>query len=277
MEPVMSKLAIIVGHNKRAQGAVAVSPINQSEYVFNAQVAKIMDAEAADFGLEVGIFYRDGKLGYSGQIAKAYREADAWGADLAIELHFNGAANKSARGTVTLSSGSAKSLRFASLAQDAMVALFGRIGKQDRGVKTRARGDRGGFSLVAGNAPAILVEPFFGSSTADCDLMDRKGRRAYARALLGAAAEMFGTQPRKNVLASRNLQSHTLAGTTGAAAMAFGALDTVSPHLPVIGDMLDMVAANWKIVAITVGGIALVLAVRGAIGYLRDRKREAAK
>jgi N-acetylmuramoyl-L-alanine amidase len=85
-----------------------------------------------------------------------------------------------------LSSGSTGSLRLARAVQKQVVSLL-RV--QDRGVIVRGPQDRGGESLFAGRAPAILTEPFFGSNREDLarvtgaedDLAD-----AYLRGAIGA-------------------------------------------------------------------------------------------
>ncbi len=264
----MYKLAVIVGHKETSQGAPAGPPLDCSEYVYNTKVAQHMERLANDF--LVAVFVRDKDLGYTKQIEKAYGQTDTWGADLTIELHFNGGP-ETARGTVTLSSGTAKSLRFAHLAQTRMLGLLNRTGKQDRGVKTRARSDRGGFSLVAGRAPAILVEPFFGSNEKDCKMMAKLGVDAYARNLLGAAQDMFDTFPRADIKKSSNMQSHTFTAAVGTAAAGLAAVEQL--NLSAAQDALNFVKANWQIALAAIGIIAIVLAVRGMQGYLRDRKK----
>ena len=135
----MKKVAIIVGHNARSQGAVILHGKlkGTSEYKWNGEVAKIMEKLAGEYNLEAKTFYRSSKLGYTRQVARAYKQTDNWGADLAIELHFNGAPSERTRYTVTLSSGTRRSLEFARLIQDATVRAFRRSAHQDKGIITR--------------------------------------------------------------------------------------------------------------------------------------------
>lgn len=160
------KIAIVVGHNARRQGAVSVDGI--SEYTFNSELAHQIKEHDPD---AVGLFFRRLGGGYSAEIDRVYREADAWGADCTIELHFNGSSSPSANGVLTLSSGTRGSL---ALAQEVQLRCVRVMETRDRGVEVRTRHQRGGRSLWQGKAPAILTEPFFGSNPEDW-------RRANAR------------------------------------------------------------------------------------------------
>jgi len=157
------KLAIVVGHNERSQGAVR--PDNgMSEYVYNSKLAKMIRDEADDYDLDVKVFWRRSGGGYTTEIKRVYAEVDNWRSDASIELHFNAAGNPSASGTETLSSGSKKSLK---LAEEVQMEMVEELGLRDRGIiirNSRTKG-RGYQSLVSGKCPAILTEPFFATSS----------------------------------------------------------------------------------------------------------------
>ncbi|SDD82218.1 N-acetylmuramoyl-L-alanine amidase [Rhodospira trueperi] len=159
----MKKLAIVVGHTRTSVGAFAGAPINQSEYDWNGDLAARMKAHAEEHladALAVEVFTRD-----DGGVRGAYRRARAWGADAAMELHFN-AAGPGATGTETLYLTAASKV-LAEAIQDATVDV---LGLKDRGVKTphEASGGRGAHNLSQmGARPSILTEPFFGSNPAD--------------------------------------------------------------------------------------------------------------
>ena len=162
----MGKIALVIGHNARSQGAVRVTD-GRTEYDWMADLAnEIFAQEPAMFR----VFRRPAVLSYTTEIRQAYAEVNDWGANASIELHFNGAAIRSATGTETLTSGTTGSLRLAKLIQPAMV---GALGLRDRGLVTRKRGERGGESLWQGRAPAVLIEPYFGSNPTDCAAADR--------------------------------------------------------------------------------------------------------
>lgn len=159
----MRKLAVVVGHNSRSQGAVRQDN-GESEFVYHSRMAAYMAEVAHEYDLDVKVFFRKAGRGYSREIREVYAETDRWGADATVELHFNAAGDPRASGTETLSSGSSKSVE---LAQSVQMELVEELGLRDRGVKvrnSRTKG-RGYLSLVSGRAPAILTEPFFATSS----------------------------------------------------------------------------------------------------------------
>lgn len=185
------KIAIVVGHNARAQGAVRVSD-GRSEFDWNSELAEMIQEHDPN---GVRIFYRERGGGYSAEIDRVYREVDTWGADCSIELHFNASASASASGGLTLSSGTFGSLALAHAVRSRTAAV---LGNTDRGVQIRKRRDRGGRSLWQGKAPAILTELYFGSNMRECLLasqhMDElaeavfRGARSFKASLVPLAA-----------------------------------------------------------------------------------------
>lgn len=125
------------------------------------------------------MFLRDG-VGISGAYARVAR----FKPDAAIELHFNSNGGR-ARGTETLYGDKVvKSKDFARIVQEAMVQVYGRTGKQDRGLKVRKPGDgqRGSMNVNAlQSIPSCLIEPFFGDNPEDARLgHERKDQLAAA-------------------------------------------------------------------------------------------------
>jgi len=182
------KLAIVIGHNSSGQGAERCD-LRQSEYEWNGGLAEAMEAIAHLYGIEAKIFRRPAGVGYSTEIARVYGEVDDWGADASMELHFN-AASATATGCEMLSSGTPASLALAGAVQDAVLARFG---LRDRGVKILKSGDRGHASVVAGAAPAIITEPFFGSNASDCAVIGADVEDLAAAQMAGVA-EYFGAE-----------------------------------------------------------------------------------
>lgn len=157
----MSKIAIVIGHNSKAQGALRVTD-GRTEFDWNGELAALIQMHDPN---SVRVFRREAGGGYSREIDRVYAEVDAWKADLSIELHFNGSANPQANGGLTLSSGTTGSLRLARAVRErAHIAL----GNHDRGIEIRQRHDRGGRSLWQGKAPAVMTEPYFGSNAGEC-------------------------------------------------------------------------------------------------------------
>lgn len=184
------KLAVVVGHNRISQGAVR-SDTGESEFVYNTDLAKKMrDIVGEQYpDLKLKIFHRTPGGGYTSEIERVYGEVDQWNADASIELHFNSAGDPRASGTETFSSGSSRSVR---LAQEVQMEMVETLGLRDRGVKirnSRTKG-RGYLSLVSGRAPAILIEPFFASSSLGKTATDEQSERmALAEAIVEGAVK----------------------------------------------------------------------------------------
>lgn len=160
----MKRIAIIIGHNAAEQGAVRVTD-GQTEYVWNGRLADMIAAHNPD---QVGIFHRrKNPAGYRAEIGEVYALADEWGADVTCELHFNSFAG-SATGTETWHA-TAAGLEVAKPVQKAMV---GALGLSGRGCKLAGPRALGYTSMVTGRAPAVLIEPYFGSNPTDCRAAD---------------------------------------------------------------------------------------------------------
>lgn len=155
------KIAIVVGHNSRAQGAVRVTD-GRSEFDWNGELAGLIQSHDPD---AIRVFRREAGGGYSAEIDRVYGAVDEWGAHCSVELHFNASANPRANGCLMLSSGTKGSLKLAHEVQWRCAEV---MGGNDRGVQVRRRHQRGGRSLWQGRAPAILTEPYFGSNAAEC-------------------------------------------------------------------------------------------------------------
>lgn len=155
------KIAIVIGHNSKAQGATRVLD-GRTEFDWNGELAEMIQSHDPD---NIRVFRRERGGGYSAEIDRVYAQVDEWGADASIELHFNGSVNPQANGGETLSSGSSGSM---ALAKQVRERVSKALGNTDRGVKKLGRKDRGGRSLWQGKAPAILIEPYFGSNAAEC-------------------------------------------------------------------------------------------------------------
>jgi N-acetylmuramoyl-L-alanine amidase len=176
------KLGIVVGHTRKAKGARMAAPYNFSEYDWNSDLAKMMQDYAKKMYSDVKthIIFRD-----LGGISGAYAEARAERCDCVIELHFNGF-NGQAAGTSTLTTPAADDQEFAHIIQKAMVALYGRVGKFDRGVKSLSKADRGGGNVHSFPGGAnCLIEPFFGDNPAEAKMGIEK-KAALAKCLVDA-------------------------------------------------------------------------------------------
>lgn len=156
-------IGLVVGHNSTSRGAVRVTD-GVPEWVWNTRLAEQMQSLSPN---EIRIFYRTAGLGYTAEIKKVYAETDAWGADVTAELHFNSIGLPEVTGTETYYHSKAGKV-FADLAQAAMLDA---LGLRDRRTIQRTEG-RGALSLSSGKAPAVLLEPYFGSNANDCEIAD---------------------------------------------------------------------------------------------------------
>ena len=179
------KLAIVIGHNSVAQGAVRVLD-GVPEYVWNSRLAEMIRTHDAP---RIEIFRRVAGGGYSAEIDRVYRQVDTWGATATVELHFNSSENRRANGCLTLSSGTAGSLKLAEHIHTRMLAV---MGGRDHGIDVRSRQDRGGRSLWQGSSPCIMTEPFFGSNAAECLRADQHIDELAEAIYRGAFAYMKG-------------------------------------------------------------------------------------
>lgn len=174
------KLAVIVGHNVKAQGAQRVTD-GRTEFDWNSDLAELI----SKVGPGVRIFTRTPGGGYSAEIDRVYEEVNRFDPDLYVELHFN-AASALARGCETLSSGSNGSIIWCKALQAAQHQI---LGNPNRGVKILKHRDRGHRSLIAGRAPGAILEPYFGSSESDCRVADAN-MEALAHGIYAAAVNV---------------------------------------------------------------------------------------
>jgi len=178
------KTAICIGHSRmigpRRDGGAFSTHLGVNERTYNLRVAREMLA------LDPTLVVIDQYVG------SGYRAAMAWlaseirsrGCNLAVELHFN-SASPSANGHEWLYWGASRNgMALATAFRQAFRAEFPEI--IDRGIKPKGTGDRGAEFLRLTHCPAIITEPFFGSSGWDCAVIDKKGHKAVASAYVSA-------------------------------------------------------------------------------------------
>lgn len=182
------KLAVIVGHNKKAKGAYAEQPVGKSEFQFNSLVAEIMRKTAnSDPELEIAVFKRLPISSYSAQIDEVYSRVNKWEPELAMELHFDWQAGA---GVVLMIHypGSSDGNRYAKM----LSRNISEIMQTDRAsVIVRAKNARGGRSLWACKCPIVMTEPFDCSNIEHREKVAELGEKAFADAYLRSAKEYF--------------------------------------------------------------------------------------
>ncbi len=161
------KIALIVGHTERREGADSYN--GHSEYSYNSEVAKLVQSKCRK---DVRIFYRDG-IGREG----VARNIGAGEFDVSIELHFN-SFDGTAHGCEALYfGGDEMSERLARLFTMKYSETFN---VRNRGIiEIKDRLDRRYKNFCYLNNTnvkmKILVEPFFGENS-----LDYKAPKVYA-------------------------------------------------------------------------------------------------
>lgn len=169
-----ARVALLVGHNSRAPGAWVKPPLNESEYVFNNQVANLVMEKGVE-GVTFRRFNRTHGGGYSSEIRRVYAKINAFDPDLVLDMHFNGGGGHYC--FMLYAHGSQKSRAAAA----AMSPIFAEaIGATDYGDRPLKSGGRGYLSVIASPAPTVLTEPFFGDNQEHADAVARLGHDGIA-------------------------------------------------------------------------------------------------
>jgi N-acetylmuramoyl-L-alanine amidase len=159
------KLGIAVGHSRRGDSG-AETLFGETEHSYNSKVADKLMTALSRRGIESFIIDDYKYVTYSSGIRHCAKLLRDKGATHAMELHFN-AASASANGAEWLhwhSSNGGK--RLAESIRQAFNRKFPMM--TDRGLKPKHPGARGAMFLRTTHCPAIITEPFFGSSQKDC-------------------------------------------------------------------------------------------------------------
>jgi len=160
------KVAICVGHSRRILGRLdggAVSVTGMSEHSFNSEIAGLLKDRLKGFGISSEIFDSYGGNGYTAAMRNIAEQVRRYGADIALELHFNSSDDPQSNGFEYLCHGkSAKGRKLADALLAAHIAAYPKM--KSRGVKGLSPDDRGYLFVNLTHCPAVLCEPFFGSN-----------------------------------------------------------------------------------------------------------------
>lgn len=168
------KVAICVGHSRRILGKLdggAVSAGGVNEHTFNSEVAGLLAEKLKRFGIVATIFDSYSGNGYGAAMRDVAEKVRKFGADIALELHFN-AADGSAKGYEYLcynSSPNGKRLATILLSEHGRAFPVAKA----RGVKPLSSGDRGCEFVRLTHCPAVICEPFFGDNQNEWGLYSR--------------------------------------------------------------------------------------------------------
>lgn len=179
----MSTIGICIGHSRSGDNG-AINTNNASEHAFNSEIGHLTASLLRKKGYRVHVVdeYKGGS--YSSAICWLSDHLAKLGVNVAVELHFN-SAGPFAEGHEWLHwYRSTKGQRLASCFNHAFKKSF--PDAKVRGVKSADKEDRGSLFLRVTRCPAVILEPFFGSSKSETDFYTKNKSElasAYARAL----------------------------------------------------------------------------------------------
>lgn len=187
------KICLLAGHSGKDGGAVT-TPGGVSEHALALRVIPGVMAELDEMGFDVAVTERE-RAGGTTPLYSA-KAANATGADVAVELHFNSADSASAQGAEWLYYG--PSVKSADLAAAMLSEWCKLTGYKSRGVLPvygSSNGRSGRFTTRGWNAflksrmPFFMAEPFFGSNAWEAArALTMVNTGAYARAMALAIA-----------------------------------------------------------------------------------------
>lgn len=180
----MAKIALCVGHSRRGDRTGAINTSSVSEYAFNRHLARLTAAILRERGHDPLVVDDYTKQGYSAAMCWLADAVKDFGADVAVEFHFN-SAGPFATGHEWLYWHT--SVRGAVLAK-CFDKCFRKAFPQAkaRGAKPADDEDRGGGFLRRTHCPAVICEPFFGSNKEETDHYTKRSAlvaQTYADAL----------------------------------------------------------------------------------------------
>lgn len=159
-----STIGIVVGHNKRAQGAS--NYLDESEWVFNSRIAKKLQVKLAEAGVNSVVVYRPERGGYSHEVSSVIRQLKDFACKFSIHLHFN-SAGAGAMGCEVLVADTRDTYdnAWGKVFSDMLNETYGFRERGNDGVKTLKPKHRGATMLYAAKRAGItgvLPEPCFG-------------------------------------------------------------------------------------------------------------------
>lgn len=158
------RVAVCIGHSRSGDAGVAAVD-GTSEWNFNAPIGAQLVRMLNDAGCVAKLFDSYDGSSYAASMSWLAGQIQAFGADIAIELHFN-SFNGSAQGYEylhwhTSSNGGRLAMAFL---KEHKARHPSRV---SRGIKARDGDDRGALFLNKTHCPAIILEPFFGDNATE--------------------------------------------------------------------------------------------------------------
>lgn len=159
------KVAVVIGHTSKEKGAYS-KHFEAHEFDFYSKIAEQLEG--------VDVFEHNASIsGYITRQKATAKKLNAGNYDLVIELHFNSFFDDSANGCETLYYFKSKHGKYYAELFSEVLNDYTGIKLRNGGIKALAnRGDRGFAAVYYPKAPAILIEPFFGSNKSDCEKIE---------------------------------------------------------------------------------------------------------
>ena len=155
------KIALVVGHNKTAQGAD--NYLGESEWVFNSRIVRKVQAKLNALGIDSVIIFRPYNTSYSRQCSSVADQVKEHECTHAILFHFNDASGTSAMGCEVLVKKTAteEDNKFADTFTDLLNERYGFVERRDDGVYTVSSRHNGYGMINAIDAITCLIEACF--------------------------------------------------------------------------------------------------------------------
>lgn len=175
----MAKVYLDPGHGGNQPGAV--------KYVVEKDVNLVMSLACRDYLVANGVEVKMSRTGDTNtDISRSCKEANSWGADIAVSIHNNAGGGDGFEVYYGLGSGPNGSLGLATYIEQEIV----KIGQNTRGKKVR-RGKNGDYyQFIRGtNMPSVILEGAFVDNATDVKIIDTVDEQklfgyAYARGIL---------------------------------------------------------------------------------------------
>lgn len=163
-------IALCIGHsritNGRIEGGAVTHDGSTNEWTWNSGLGELIEKNLHAAGVRSVVVSKYEGSGYTSAQRWVAAHLRSLGATAAIELHFNAADATSASGHEWLYWSTSKRGKALATALSAEFNLSVPEIKA-RGAKPRFHGDRGAEFLKLTHCPAVIAEPFFGSSESD--------------------------------------------------------------------------------------------------------------
>ncbi|HAG43156.1 MAG TPA: hypothetical protein DCL31_07005 [Clostridium sp.] len=174
------KIFVRFGHEILTNGSNTSAVGYLNEYAVIREYAPKVVKYLQDMGHTVKVFNPDERKysSSSSALSAGVSEANSWGADLFVSCHVNAYTTDAATGSeVWYYTGSAAAQNYAA---NVSREIASRLSLSNRGAKAST----GLYELSATSMTAIIIEPFFVSTSKDCNAYKNTGSDKLARAIV---------------------------------------------------------------------------------------------